>query len=82
MLYENGRFIVIKGVYIFMIVNQIGTSGSSSDNAEIGDIKITARTDLGDKWLLCNGAEVSAQDYSELAELLPLLSRAWATKDL
>ena len=39
-----------------------------SDSAtEIGDIKITVRTDLGDKWLLCNGDSVSSSAYPDLA---------------
>lgn len=33
----------------------------------IGDIKATVRTDLGDKWLLCNGENFSQTDYPELA---------------
>ena len=53
-----------------MIVNQIGTSGSSSDNAEIGDIKITTSIDLGDNWLLCNGESISKEDYPNLANLI------------
>lgn len=38
---------------------------------KVGDILITARTNLGDKWLLCNGASVSATEYADLATLLP-----------
>lgn len=33
---------------------------------KIGDIKITRRTDLGDNWLLCNGAEISESEYPEV----------------
>lgn len=65
-----------------MIVNQIGTGRSSADNAEIGDIKITARTDLGDKWLLCNGADINASNYPELSECFPGLAGVWKTKDI
>lgn len=38
---------------------------------QVGDVLITARTDLGDKWLLCNGALVSATEYTDLVPLLP-----------
>lgn len=31
---------------------------------KVGDIKITKRTDLGDKYLLCNGANVNVGSYS------------------
>lgn len=34
---------------------------------KVGDIKITTRTDLGDKWLLCNGESVSSVDYPALS---------------
>lgn len=37
---------------------------------QIGDIKMTARTSLGDKWLLCNGGEISQSVYPELYTLL------------
>lgn len=37
---------------------------------QIGDIKMTARTSLGDKWLLCNGGEISQSEYPELYALL------------
>lgn len=38
---------------------------------EVGDILTTARTDLDDSWLLCNGARVSREQYPKLSELLP-----------
>lgn len=38
---------------------------------KVGDIKITTRTDLGNDWLLCNGAGVSSDDYPELTPMLP-----------
>lgn len=37
---------------------------------KIGDIKITARTDLGDNWLLCNGDSLDKTEYPELSQLL------------
>lgn len=37
----------------------------------IGTIKTTVRTDLGDKWLLCNGDTISQTEYPELYNILP-----------
>ena len=42
----------------------------SFESHRIGDIRQSARTDLGDTWALCNGAAVSATIYPELYELL------------
>ncbi|MBU5627698.1 emp24/gp25L/p24 family protein [Oscillibacter sp. MSJ-2] len=36
----------------------------------IGTIKTTVRTDLGDKWLLCNGDTIYGSEYRELVDLL------------
>ena len=38
---------------------------------EIGDVLTTSRTDLSDKWLLCNGATLNDSDYPELGSQLP-----------
>lgn len=38
----------------------------------VGDILETKRTDLGDKWILCNGAQVSSSEYPELYEMTEL----------
>ena len=47
---------------------------------KIGDIKITARTDLGDDWLLCNGALLDAEAYPDLAAVIgsPKPEGAWS----
>lgn len=46
---------------------------------QIGDIKVTTRTDLGDNWLLCNGEVVDGAKYPELASLVPAdVSKEWA----
>ena len=37
----------------------------------VGDTLTTVRTNLGDKWLLCNGAVISSTDYPKLAQMLP-----------
>ena len=36
---------------------------------QIGDTLTTARTNLGNKWLLCNGAQITPSDYPELSSL-------------
>lgn len=38
---------------------------------EVGDLRSTLRTDLGDRWLLCNGEAFDPAEYPELAEILP-----------
>lgn len=47
-------------------------------NYQIGDTLTTARTDLGDNWLLCNGAQVSLDNYPGV-NMLPdaMLYGAW-----
>lgn len=47
-----------------------GLAKLASERAKIGDTFSTVRTDLGDKWLLCNGSGVSKRDYPVLGELL------------
>lgn len=41
----------------------------SSAEYKIGDTLTTARTDLGDEWLLCNGEYVEREQYEELGKL-------------
>ena len=44
---------------------------------QVGDTLTTARTNLGDKWLLCNGATISSSNYPELVPLLkPSIAQA------
>ena len=51
---------------------------ASTPAFEVGDILTTVRTDLGDKWLLCNGQIVYQSDYPELyAKLLSTESEVW-----
>lgn len=45
-----------------------GIKKSIDDLANVGDIKTTIRTNLGDKWLLCNGAYIDAGHYPKLIE--------------
>ena len=44
---------------------------TGGDPYKVGDILTTARTDLGAKWLLCNGDELDRDLYSELANVIP-----------
>lgn len=50
----------------------------------VGDIRITTRADLGDNWLLCNGDQVSAAEYPELAGILSsrLKNKWFQAKDI
>ena len=45
-----------------------GIKKSIDDLANVGDIKTTIRTNLDDKWLLCNGAYIDAGQYPKLIE--------------
>ena len=45
-------------------------SSLSGSVVSVGDMKTTMRTDLDDKWLLCNGEKFSQQEYPELYNLL------------
>ena len=66
-------------------------SGSTLDDAlqsvvkdggafQIGDILTTVRTNLGDKWLLCNGKRITQTDYPVLVGLLGNDSFDWVSK--
>lgn len=47
---------------------------------QVGDTLTTARTNLGDKWLLCNGQQVTQAEYPELATLFEVKPLYWAKK--
>lgn len=66
-------------------------SGSTLDDAlqsvvkdagafQVGDTLTTARTNLGDKWLLCNGAQITQADYPALVGLLGAKPFNWISK--
>ena len=66
-------------------------SGSTLDDAlqsvvkdggafQIGDTLTTARTNLGDKWLLCNGRQITQTDYPVLVGLLGTETFGWVSK--
>ena len=42
----------------------------NAEQFKVGDTLTTVRTDLGDKWLLCNGEFISTNDYPLLANIL------------
>ena len=63
-------------------------SGSTLDDAlnsitkdgggfQVGDTLTTARTNLGDKWLLCNGSHALTESYPELGELFDSKDFDW-----
>lgn len=67
------------------------TSGSTLDDAlqsvvkdggafQVGDTLTTARTNLGDKWLLCNGTQITQTDYPALVGLLGAKPFNWTSK--
>lgn len=60
----------------------LGQTVAVPDAYNIGDIKITTRTDLGNNWLLCNGDIFDETEYSELYNILPDLdytnSSSWS----
>lgn len=53
---------------------------AAADMSRVGDVVTTTRVDLGDNWLLANGDEVSAHDYSELELLFPAIDADWSFK--
>ena len=66
-------------------------SGSTLDDAlqsivkdggafQVGDTLTTARTNLGDKWLLCNGTQITQTDYPALVGLLGANPFNWISK--
>ena len=53
-----------------MINNTTPSSSSSSDSWEIGDIKLSSRSGLGDNWLLCNGDNIYDSEFPDLSNIL------------
>lgn len=53
-----------------LTVRHGAAGGSGSGGEKIGDIKSTIRTDLGDNWVLCNGACVSKSEYPDIRAML------------
>ena len=65
----------------------LNTKLASTDPYKVGDILYTARTDLGDKWALCNGS--IADNNTTIGRLMPLnfmtswdVSKIYNTKNL
>ena len=53
-------------------VNSIQKDGGAF---QVGDTLTTARTDLGNKWLLCNGANEDTTSYPDLSKLFPVVAK-------
>ena len=51
-------------------VNDAFSAMSNGGAFNVGDILVTSRTDLDDRWLLCNGSVASGTEYPELKNLL------------
>lgn len=50
-----------------MIINSVPSVSSDPEEVfEVGDILTTARTDLSDKWALCNGGALPRAEYADL----------------
>lgn len=47
---------------------------------QVGDILTTARTNLGDKWALCNGASIDRALFPELSNIRPIIPYPWADR--
>lgn len=59
----------------------LGQHDEGIDNVfRVGDLRSTLRTDLGDRWLLCNGEAFDPADYPELAAVIPGGLAAMGTK--
>ena len=61
--------ITVDGATISDMVTSL--TGSDYGALRVGDTLTTIRTDMGSKWLLCNGASVYENQYPELYNLLP-----------
>lgn len=81
--YHAGRFVPCapygkgKG-NILVACEECGTPKDSGVKAhevmpgKVGDILVSARTDLGENWLLCNGEAVDGAEYPDLYGMLSL----------
>lgn len=49
---------------------------------QVGDILTTARTNLGDKWALCNGMSVDRNLFPELSNLMPKIPYPWSSRTI
>lgn len=62
----------VLGMTVNVEGGTIAPSNEEVDPFKVGDILSTIRTDLGEKWLLCNGQEVDRISYTALSNLLPV----------
>lgn len=58
-----------------------GLKDSGIDGYKVGDILNTIRTDLGDKWALCNGELFNKDDAQPLFDLMPETSNIFMNKE-
>lgn len=59
-----------------------GLKEAGIDDYQVGDVLCTARTDLGEKWALCNGGTLSKIEYPKMIPLLPDFSSPWNKTDI
>ena len=59
------------GENVVYLSGSSGTSKEEVDDFKVGDILLTKRTDLSDKWLLTNGETIDIKDYPMLDSVLP-----------
>lgn len=68
-----------------MAVYNRGPEGTVDDLFQsvfaVGDIKVSARTDLGDSWLLCNGEPFDTSEYPALKSLVVPQAGVWKSAD-
>lgn len=57
-------------------------NSSSGGSWEIGDIRTTLKTNLGDEWVKCDGSDISRATYNKLAEFYPSILENWTTKSV
>lgn len=59
-----------------------GLKDAGVESYQVGDVLCTARTDLGDKWALCNGGTLPKIQYPKMIPLLPDFGSPWTKTDI
>lgn len=66
-----------------IVVEKPSEEASIESQFKVGDTLTTVRTDLSDNWLLCNGAELSREEYPELSGASPITpTYKWTLEDI